>query len=168
MSLFGGFFQQLEQERVRYVVVGGLAAVLHGHARLTADIDLALDLEPLAARHAMEVLAAFGLRPRAPVDPLLFADPTVRSQWIEDKGLRVFSLWCPGSPLLEVDLFVEHPIPFPELWEESELVDAGVARIRIASIRHLIALKRLAGRAQDELDIEVLEAIQARRQAGHD
>ncbi len=166
MSLFGPFFQQLEQEHVRYVVIGGLAMLLHGYARLTADIDLVLDLEPAAARHGMEVLVGLGLRPRAPVDPLLFADPAVRREWIEDKGLRVFSLWDPASPLLEIDLFVEHPIPFAELWQESALVDAGVARIRVVSLRHLIALKRLAGRPQDQLDIEALEALQSAPRGG--
>lgn len=46
MSLYVPVFEALNDMQVRYVVVGGLATVLHGYARLTADIDLMVDLEP--------------------------------------------------------------------------------------------------------------------------
>lgn len=35
---------------VRYLVVGGVAVVLHGHLRTTADLDLVVSLEPAWAR----------------------------------------------------------------------------------------------------------------------
>jgi len=34
------FFAALAGERVRYVVVGGEAVILHGHVRLTGDVDV--------------------------------------------------------------------------------------------------------------------------------
>jgi len=40
MSLYLSLFKFLNDAKVQYVVVGGLATVLHGYARLTADIDL--------------------------------------------------------------------------------------------------------------------------------
>lgn len=81
------------------MVVGGFATVLHGHARLTADIDLVIDLVPAEARKTMEALTRLGFRPRAPVDPLAFADPAIRQEWIRDKGMRVFSLWDPSKAI---------------------------------------------------------------------
>ena len=56
MSLFEPLFDALNAAEVRYVVVGGLAAVLHGHARLTADIDLVVDLTPDEAKKAIQTL----------------------------------------------------------------------------------------------------------------
>jgi len=74
VSLFEPVFEALNRAHVRYVVVGGLATVLHGHARLTADIDLVIDLSPPEATKTLEALVDLGFRPRAPVDPLAFAE----------------------------------------------------------------------------------------------
>jgi len=166
VSLFEPIIDALNRVDVRYVVVGGLATVLHGFARLTADIDLAVDLAPPQARKAVEVLTGLGLRPRAPVDPLAFADPAIRGSWVRDKGMRVFSMWDPANPMREIDLFVEHPIDFEQLWARSELVALATTAVRVASIPDLIALKRLAARPQDREDIEALEAILARKGRG--
>ena len=118
-------------------MVGGLAVVLHGHPRLTADIDLVVDLDPAAARLAIRTLTAIGLRPRVPVDPDQFADPVQRKAWIEDRGMTVFNLYDPRDPLRSVDLFVEPPIPFDELWSRSTLITLPTCDVRVASIGDL-------------------------------
>jgi hypothetical protein len=156
-------FEALNTAGARYVVVGGLAVVLHGYARLTADVDLVVDLAPAEARKTIAALTALGLRPRAPVDALAFADEATRRTWVAEKGLRVFSLWDPANPLREVDLFVESPIDFAALWERAEVLPLDATNVRVACIADLVALKRLAGRPHDLADIEALEAIAARR-----
>jgi Nucleotidyltransferase of unknown function (DUF6036) len=159
MSLFEPVFSALNAADARYVVVGGLAVVLHGHPRLTADVDIVLDLEPESARRAMEALKALGLKARAPVDPAAFADPRQREAWIADKGMTVFSLFSPEKPLLILDLFVRAPLPFEELWARAKTVDLGGATVKVASIDDLIAMKRAVGRPQDLLDVEALTAL---------
>lgn len=144
---------------MRYVIVGGVAVVLHGHARLTADLDLAVDLEPAAARRAIGALTDLGLRPRAPVRPEDFADPDVRSSWKQERGMLVFSMVDASDPLRAVDVFVDEPIPFEDLYERAGGVDLGGITVRVASIQDLISLKRAAGRPQDDADIEALEEI---------
>jgi hypothetical protein len=93
VALFEPIFEALNAFDVRYVVVGGVATVLHGFARLTADVDLIL--EPAEALKAMNALTSLGLRPRAPVAAQSFADHATRR------------LWDPAQPLREVDVFVE-------------------------------------------------------------
>jgi len=137
--------------------------VLHGFARVTGDIDLIVDLDGAQARRAIDALVGVGLRARPPVDATLFADPVVRAGWVRDKGLRGFSLWDPEHPMREVDLFVESPIDFEGLWERATWIDIGDTQVRVAAIADLIALKRLANRPQDQIDIAELEAIVARR-----
>jgi len=48
--LYLPLFKALNDAKVQYVIVGGLATVLHGYARFTADIDLVINLEQRAAR----------------------------------------------------------------------------------------------------------------------
>lgn len=163
MALFEPIFAALNDNHVRYVVVGGLATVLHGFARLTADIDLIVDLAPDEARRAVTTLVGLGFRPRVPVDVFDYADPEIRRRWIDEKGMRVLSLWDPAQPMRELDLFVDPPIDFALLWSHSEIVHIRGALVRIASIPDLIAMKRLAGRPEDMIDIRALEEIQQRK-----
>ena len=74
--------------------------------------------------------------------------------------MRVFTLRDPDDPLRQVDLFVDEPIPFEELWDRSELVALDDLSVRIASIPDLIRMKELAGRPIDEEDIAELRRIQ--------
>ena len=62
----------LNEDRVRYLVAGGLAVVAHGYVRFTADLDLVLDLQEDNLRRAVSSLSRLGYRPRAPVE-----EPTV-------------------------------------------------------------------------------------------
>jgi hypothetical protein len=163
MAILEPVFKALNENAVRYVVVGGLAVVLHGHARLTVDVDLIVDLEFDHARRAIGALTGLGLRPRVPVEPEDFADPGKRAEWIRQRGMQVFSLVDPNNPMRVVDLFVEHPLPFQELWERANEVELRETSIRVASIPDLIELKKRAGRPQDEADVEALEAILQRR-----
>ncbi|MCI0634263.1 MAG: nucleotidyltransferase [Actinobacteria bacterium] len=163
MALFEPIFDALNRADARYVVVGGVAVVLHGYARLTGDLDLAVDLAPEPARRIIQALGALGLRPAAPVDPETFADRQTRARWIAERGMRVFTMRDPNDPFRQVDLFVEEPIPFEELWDRSERVELEGLSIQIASIPDLIRMKELAGRALDEEDIAELRRIQDRR-----
>jgi hypothetical protein len=163
MSLFEPIFGALDRAKARYVIVGGVATVLHGYARLTADVDIIIDFDPAEADRTLRALAGLGLRPRAPVAITDLADASKRESWIRDKGMTVFSLWDPKDPMREVDVFVAHPIPFEELYRDSEVVLLGEHSVRIASIPHLIRLKRLANRPEDRVDIEALTTIMEAR-----
>jgi len=155
MPIFEPMFRALNDAGARYVVVGGVAVVLHGHVRLTTDLDLIIDLEPGEARKVLEVLVGLGLRPRAPGNALDLADPTVRERWMVDvTGRR------------EVDILTESPIPFGELWSRSVQLDLAATTVRVASIPDLILLKRRVGRAIDLSDIESLEAILRAKEEG--
>ena len=161
MSPFVSVFRLLNDADVRYIVVGGIATVLHGYVRTTADIDLIIDLHTEEAEKAIRALSGFGFAPQAPVNPLAFADAGQRNRWIEEKNMTVFSLAHRDKPGLTVDLFARHPIPFDALWSRSVLMDLGDTKVRVCALEDLIALKRLAGRQQDLADIEQLARIKA-------
>jgi hypothetical protein len=152
-------FAALTSEKVRYLVVGGVAVVLHGHPRLTADVDIVVSLDAENARAAIRALGALGYRPRAPVKAEDFADATIRRSWVVEKGLRVFSLWSPAMPATEVDVFVEEPFPFDEAYARAVHVQIGTTSVTVASLSDVVALKRAAGRPHDLSDADALEAI---------
>ena len=139
--------------------------MLHGYARLTADVDLAVDLAPEEATKMIQALVARGFRPQVPVLPEDFANPTVREVWFRDKHMRAFSLVDPVNPMRVVDLLLKPEISFEELLARSQEVMLNKTKIKIASIDDLIVLKRHAGRPQDLTDIEQLQAI--RQQKGN-
>lgn len=156
---FKTFFSRLNDTGCGYVVVGGLAVILHGHVRLTTDTDLVVDLagERLAA--LLTALGDLGFQPRVPVKLEEFSDPEKRETWIREKGMQVFSLFHPNQPRWVVDLFVDSPIDFAELQQRSVVKEVEGVPVSIASIDDLITMKRLAGRDIDYADIRQLEQI---------
>lgn len=157
--MFEELLAALARANVRFVVVGGLAVVIQGHPRLTADVDLVIDLESSNVRRAIDALLARGLRPLLPVNAHDFADEAKRREWVESRNLTVFSMRDERNPLLTVDLFAVEPMPFEPLWSRSDRVTLGDQTIHVASIADLIAMKRAAARPQDAADIAELEAI---------
>ena len=149
----------LNDTGVRYLVVGGVAVVLHGHLRTTADLDLVIALEADNAARTIGALEGLGFRPRAPVAARDYVDPSNRAAWISEKGLKVFSLWSPEVRGIEVDLFVEEPFDFEEAYARRVEVDLDTTFATVASLDDLIGLKRSASRPIDLADLDALEEI---------
>lgn len=154
-------FAALNDAQVDYVVVGGLAVILHGYLRATADLDLAIGLSPDNARRGMQSLAAIGLQPRLPVPLADFADADKRADWLQNRNMLVFPLWDPSNPLRSVDVFIDEPVQFSDLLAHALVKDLDGLRVRIASIPHLVEMKRRAGRPRDLEDIDKLQQILA-------
>ena len=144
---------------VRYLVVGGVAVVLHGYLRTTADLDLVVQLSPDNAQRAVRALASLGYRPRAPVSAEQFADPAIRQSWLREKGLTVLGLWSDRYPGLEVDLFVDEPFDFDAAYSRAVTVDLDSTTATVVSLTDLIDLKKAAGRPMDLADIEALRTL---------
>lgn len=149
-------FEILNDAGIRYVCVGGVAVVLHGVDRITADLDLVLDLQHANALAAVEVLLGAGFKAKIPADPRGFADPEIRASWITDKGMRVMSFYDPGSARPDVDLFVQNPIEFDVLDAAASTVALRRTHCRIAAVEHLVQMKQEAGRPKDISDIKEL------------
>jgi hypothetical protein len=143
----------LEESEIRYVVVGGVAVVLHGAQRNTMDLDIVVDPSPEAGRRLIQLFRTRGLMPRLPVPLEDFADPDLRRQWREEKEIDVFTVLNPDEPFFAIDLFLEPPIPFEELYARSELRHHAGYRVRVASVDDLVRMKLEADRPKDRLDI---------------
>ena len=150
----------LNDADVKYLVVGGLAVVAHGLVRFTADIDVVLDPDRASLERAIRALSGLGYRPRAPVEFQKFADPAERKQWVEQKGLTVFSIFSPEHPATEIDLFVEPPFEFGPAYSRAVRFDvAPGVQATFVGLEELIDMKRRAGRPQDLVDVEGLKSL---------
>jgi hypothetical protein len=158
MTQFDPIFAALQATGVRYVVVGGVAVNLHGYQRFTKDIDLVVELVPDQALKALEALQNLGYKPTVPVKLSDFADPIIREGWVRDKGMMVFQMYS-NQTRMSIDIFVQYPVDFEELWSHGTKIDLPETSLRIASIDHLVLMKRQAGRPQDLLDVEKLEKL---------
>jgi len=158
----------LEEARVRYLVVGGVAVVLHGHPRMTADLDLVVELVPQNLEAAFSALGALGYRPRVPVTASELADAATRERLVAEKGMTVLSLFSPELPLTEVDVFADPPFDFAAALARATVADLGAFRASVASIEDLVAMKRRAGRPKDLEDVRALLALAAEREGAAD
>lgn len=147
----------LNDARVPFIVVGGLAVNAHGYGRATADIDLVVRLAPDVIRNAFGALETLGFRPRVPVTAEGFSDPRQRARWIAEKGMTVLNFYSDVHSETPVDVFVTEPFDFDEEYQGAlvEEIAAGVP-VRIVRLATLLRLKRDAGRPQDLADIAEL------------
>jgi len=150
------------EDRVRYLVCGGLAVIAHGYVRLTKDIDLIIDFDGENEQRCVRALTALGFKPRAPVPFMAWTDPAERLRWQEEKDMKAFSVWRSSAGFHhEIDLFLAHPFPFAEalasaLWREAA---PGGPAVPFVDRARLIAMKRSAGRPNDLVDIAALERL---------
>jgi len=152
-------FRALQDERVEYVVVGGLAINLHGVERATMDVDLVLAMDEANLRRFLSAATRLKLKPTLPVPLEALCDARQIDTWVREKRLIAFSLH-PASPNLPtVDIIVRPAVPFDVMHRNRIEKDIGGVRFSLASVEDLIALKTATGRKQDASDIEALRVV---------
>ncbi len=154
-------FRALDGAGIRYLIVGGVAVMAHGYQRFTHDLDLVLDLEADSLSDVLTALKGLGYRPRIPVDLLDFADPALRLQWTQEKGMKVFNIFSPLYPDISIDLFPEAPFPFTDEYTNAKWHEmAPGLQVPVVALARLVQMKLEANRPQDQADVEKLKKIQ--------
>ena len=144
----------LNDAKVQYLIVGGLAVNAHGYIRLTRDVDIVLALSPENSARGLNALLQIGYRLAIPAKPEEFADAATREDWRRNKQMIVLKLWSDEHRRTPVDIFVYEPFDFgaeaarAHAWE----VCPGVAA-PVVSLPTLLEMKKNAGRPQDLIDI---------------
>jgi len=152
-------FSFLNRKKVRYLLAGGIAVNLYGISRATADIDLIVDLEKANLGRFVGAAKELGLKPRMPVRIDDIMEEEKRAEWKEEKNMAVFSLHDPKRPFFLVDVFIDVPFDFNEVYNERERMKAGSVVIPVIPIGHLISMKEKTGRPQDISDAYHLRKI---------
>ncbi|TXT24531.1 MAG: hypothetical protein FD134_1482 [Gallionellaceae bacterium] len=151
--------QSLSEGQVQCVLVGGLAVQLHGFMRSTFDVDLVLAMNDGNLARFIAVAKQYGLVPSIPVPIDSLRNAGQIEQWHREKGMLAFALREPQTGGGVVDVLVRPEVSFEQLMVNAVAGELYGRKVWIASIEDLIAMKRVANRAKDRLDIEALEKI---------
>jgi hypothetical protein len=148
-------FATLAEHRVRYVVIGGLAAVLHGSPTVTADADICADRSPENLQHLSEALRDLHARMRSVAEPdgvPFKPDAALLAR------MKVLNL---STDLGDLDLAFE-PAAFhgyEELARHAVMVSVAGTEVAVASLDDVIRSKEVADRPKDHATLPVLYGL---------
>jgi hypothetical protein len=125
---------------------------------MTADLDLLVDLGEDNLASFLTVMQELGYRPRLPVPASDLLAKEKRAEWISNKNLHAFTFWNESRPFQEVDVLIKASEDSAMI-NRAEPLRVDDMDIYLASVDDLIAMKRLAGRKQDQADIDSLTKL---------
>lgn len=144
--MFGQDFQEfiaaLNDQAVRYLVIGGYAVAFHGEPRYTKDLDIWIQLSPENAARLIRALDAFGFGS---------LNLTVEDFLTPDEVIQL------GYPPNRIDLLVSlQGVDFETCYASRvETVMDGVL-VNFIDRENLKRNKQATGRLQDLADLDVL------------
>jgi predicted nucleotidyltransferase len=162
MILYEEILREFQKQKVKYVLVGGLAVNLHGFMRSTADMDILVEMSDENLKKVVSILKKNGFRVKQPVDPMRIADAKTRQDWIRNKHMKAFNFYKEDE-LKEVDIIIESPVSFEEAKDGLNKVKIGRLTANVISIDNLIKMKQGTQRDIDTLDIKKLRKIKKLR-----
>lgn len=153
-----GLLRLLSTTGVDYIIVGGVAANLHGAIRTTLDLDVVYSRVPENITRLVAALATHRpyLRGAPPDLPFVFDEATVV------RGLN-FTL---TTDLGDLDLLgeVSGGGSYEQLRSQTEAIEFDGFTCLVITLPGLIALKRAAGRGKDREALAELEALLEERE----
>lgn len=140
---FKEFIQSLNDNGVRYLVVGGYAVALHGYPRYTKDIDIWVEMTPENGDRILNALDQFG-----------FGSLGVNASDFIAPG-QMLKL---GHPPRRIDILTTLPgVEFSECYPVRTIVDIEGVPVAFIDLENLKKNKKATGRHQDLADLENLE-----------
>lgn len=159
MDFFKKLFDALNNAGVKYLLCGGIAVNLYGIERATADIDIVLKLDEENLIKFVNVAKKLGLKPKIPVELDELINTEKRQDWKMYRNMRVFSLYEEGAPFFIVDILIDEPFEFLEVYGRRKEIKFNETVIPLVPIDILIKMKEKTGRPQDEADVFYLRKI---------
>jgi len=157
--IYEEILKEFQRQRVKYVLVGGIAFNLLGGYRNTLDMDILVEMTDNNLRKIVRILKKAGYRVRQPIDPIMIADGKIRQDWISRKHMKAFNFYKSEKSYEEVDIIIDSPVDFREAIKDAIKVKVGRLKLPVISPKNFIKMKRRAGRDKDLRDIEEIKII---------
>jgi len=153
-SSFGRILEVLTRHRVDFVVVGGVAAVLHGAPVTTFDLDTLIRVEDRNADRLLDALHELDARFRG-------HSPTLRPTKRDVLAGGHLLLLSDAGPL-DILGFIGMNSRYEDLRQEVVRLTIEDREVEVLGLDELIRQKKALGRAKDEAAVRLLEEV-ARR-----
>ncbi len=141
---FRDFIQALNDNQVSYLVVGGFAVILYGHARVTGDMDVWVERTEENYRKLVKAFHQFHM----PVFDMTKDNFLTHEEW------DVFKF---GRKPVAIDIMTKvKGLDFKACYALSKEFEDGDLKIRTLHLNHLLQAKKEAGRLKDLDDIDQL------------
>ncbi len=137
----------LNRAKVKYLVIGGVACILHGFGRATDDLDILIERTEANADRTLRALSTLGYG---------FA-----REWTAAELLARPITIIGDDPRIDV-FTVAGRLKYEQAAPRSATVTVTTVKIPLISLDDLIETKR-TGRLRDAADIEALEEIRRLR-----
>ncbi|MCK5707642.1 MAG: hypothetical protein KAI43_08315 [Candidatus Aureabacteria bacterium] len=158
MIIYEEIFSAFHREKVKYVVIGGIAVNLLGLLRSTADLDVLMEMSNKNLEKVIKILKKHDYFIKVPIDPISIVDKKVRDNLIKEKHMKALNFYKKKT-LEEVDILIDSPVSYSQAKKTSKRIKAGKITIPVISLDNLIKMKKKAGRSIDKFDIEELKKI---------
>jgi predicted nucleotidyltransferase component of viral defense system len=162
MVIYEEIFRAFQQNKVDYVIVGGIALNLLGGSRYTSDLDIIVELSDKNLAKILKILKKMGFRAKLPVDPSRITKKEIREDWIKNKNLKALNFYKAGS-MAEVDIIIDAPLSYKHIKKHKVYVKMQKLPLPVVSLDDLIVMKKAAGRDQDIVDVSKLKIIKKGR-----
>ncbi len=162
MLIYEDILRAFQRQKVKYVVVGGIAVNLLGSLRSTADIDILAEMTDVNLKKIVRILKSKGYYAKQPVDPMCLADEKIRQDWIDKKHMKAFNFYKKNS-LNELDIIIDSPVTYEKATKSCKYFKCAGIRIPVISVNNLIKMKSVSSRPLDKIDLEVLRMIKRMR-----
>ncbi len=140
---FKEFIESLNNNHVRYLVIGGYAVAVHGHPRYTKDLDIWVERNRENAQALIQALAQFGMGSLG----------LTENDFLEPD--QVVQL---GYPPNRIDILVTvSGIEFADCYPDRIKISLDGVEVNFLDIVNLKKNKKASGRLQDLADLENLE-----------
>lgn len=144
-SDFRDFIAALNNNQVRYILVGEYSVILHGYSRTTGDMDLWVERKKDNYLKIKDAFEEFGM----PVFDM------TEENFLHHPNWDVFTF---GIPPVAIDLMIGlEGFNFQEVFDRSIIFKDDELTIRVIHKNDLIAAKKKAGRSKDLDDLENLK-----------
>lgn len=137
-------YRSLNKNRVKYLVIGGIACAIYGSPRVTLDLDIVIAPTLKNAEALLKALreAGFGTAELTTAEKISSTELTIVNDYIK------------------MDILTKAKgIDFSACWKRRTVKNVKAVKVNLISLKDLILVKKAVNREIDRYDLKILKKL---------